>query len=93
MALPLKRMGNVTSEFFRFVCLTGSLSIDQNEVNRQLTFSFYLRNCCHRINNGQWIWRRVEKVSWVERKTNEEVLVDEKRELKYRIIGTKWRWI
>jgi len=30
-----------------------------------------------------WIWRRMKKVSWVERKTNEEVLimVDEKREL------------
>ena len=34
------------------VCSTSSLSIDQNEVNRQLTFSFHLRNCCHRIKNG-----------------------------------------
>ena len=34
----------------------------------------------------------MEKVSWVERKTNEEVLVDEKRELLYRINKTKRRW-
>ena len=42
-----------------------------------------------------WIWRRVEKVSWVERKTNEDVLtvVDEKRELLNRITTTKKRWI
>ena len=38
-----------------------------------------------------WIWRRMEKVSWVERKTNEDVLimVDEKRELLNRITKTK----
>jgi hypothetical protein len=24
-----------------------------------------------------WVWRRMEKVSWQDRKTNEEVLVDE----------------
>jgi len=38
-----------------------------------------------------WIWRRMEKVSWVERKTNEEVLimVEEKRELLDRITNTK----
>jgi len=37
-----------------------------------------------------WIWRRMEKVSWVERKTNEEVLimVEEKRELLDRITNT-----
>ena len=42
-----------------------------------------------------WIWRRMEKVSWVERKTNEEVLimVEEKRELLDRITNTKKRWI
>ena len=42
-----------------------------------------------------WIWRRMEKVSWVEQKTNEDVLimVDEKRELLNRIIETKKRWI
>ena len=42
-----------------------------------------------------WVWRRMEKVSWVERKTNEDVLimVDEKRELLDRITKTKKRWI
>ena len=42
-----------------------------------------------------WIWRRVEKVSWVERKTNEDVLimVDEKRELLERITKTTKRWV
>jgi len=37
----------------------------------------------------------MEKVSWVERKTNEEVLimVEEKRELLDRITNTKKRWI
>ena len=42
-----------------------------------------------------WIWRMMEKVSWVERKTNEDVLimVDEKRELLYRITKTKKSWI
>ena len=37
----------------------------------------------------------MEKVSWVDRKTNEEVLimVDEKRELLNRITRTKKRWI
>ena len=38
-----------------------------------------------------WVWRRTEKVDWVDRKTNEEVLtmVDEKRELLDRIKRTK----
>ena len=42
-----------------------------------------------------WIWRRMEKLSWVERKTNEEVLimVEEKRELLDRIAKTTKRWI
>ena len=37
----------------------------------------------------------MEKVSWIERKTNEDVLimVDEKRELLNRITKTKKRWI
>ena len=42
-----------------------------------------------------WIWRRMEKVSWVERKITDKVLimVDEKRELPDRIIRTKKRYI
>ena len=42
-----------------------------------------------------WVWRRMEKVSWVEWKTNEDVLImaDEKRELLERITKTKKRWI
>ena len=42
-----------------------------------------------------WIWRRMEKVSWVERKTNDDVLimVKEKRELLNRVTKTKKRWI
>ena len=42
-----------------------------------------------------WTWIRMEKISWVERKTNEEVLimVEEKRELMDRIMNTKKRWI
>ena len=37
-----------------------------------------------------WVWRRMEKVSWTERKTNEEVLtmMGERRQL-IRIIKTK----
>ncbi len=42
-----------------------------------------------------WVWRRMEKVSWTERKTNDEVLtaVGEKRQLVKRIAKTKKRWI
>ena len=42
-----------------------------------------------------WVWRRMEKVSWTERKTNEEVLtmMGERRQLIRRIIKTKKRWI
>ena len=38
-----------------------------------------------------WVERRMEKVSWVDRKTNEEILimVNEKRELLNRITRTK----
>ena len=38
-----------------------------------------------------WVWRRMEKVSWTERKTNEEVLtmMGERRQLIRRIIKTK----
>ena len=39
-----------------------------------------------------WIWKRMERVSWEERKTNEDVLimVDEKRELLNRITEKRW---
>ena len=42
-----------------------------------------------------WIWRRMEKVSWVKQKTNEEVLimVEEKRELLDRITKPKKGWM
>ena len=42
-----------------------------------------------------WVWRRMEKVSWLERKTNDDVLiiVAEKRELLDRITKTTKRWI
>ena len=42
-----------------------------------------------------WVWRRMEKVSWTERKRNEEVLtmMGERRQLIRRIIKTKKRWI
>ena len=42
-----------------------------------------------------WIWRRMEKVSETERKTNEVVptMVGEKRQLIERIIKTKKRWM
>ena len=42
-----------------------------------------------------WVWRRMEKVSWTERKINEEALtmMGERRQLIKRIIKTKKRWI
>ena len=42
-----------------------------------------------------WIWRRMEKVSWTEKKTNEEILksVQERRCLMERVIRTKKKWI
>jgi len=42
-----------------------------------------------------WIWRRMMKVSWMERKTNEEVLksVEEKRALIGTIRGRQRKWI
>ena len=42
-----------------------------------------------------WIWRRVERVSWTEKKSNEEILerVQEKRCLLERVIHSKKRWI
>ena len=42
-----------------------------------------------------WIWRRMEKISWVERRTNEEILqlVEEKRSLIGTIRGRQKKWI
>ena len=42
-----------------------------------------------------WVWRRMEKVSWRERKTNEEVLeaVGERRRLLEVITKRKKNWI
>ena len=42
-----------------------------------------------------WVWRKMQKVRWSERRTNEEVLemVDEKRSLMDRIIRSKKKWI
>ena len=42
-----------------------------------------------------WIWRRMEKVSWKDRKTNEEVLqtIGEKRSLIETIVNRKKNWI
>ena len=42
-----------------------------------------------------WVWRRMERMSWTERKTNEEVLttVREKRQLVERIVKTKKSWV
>jgi exonuclease III len=42
-----------------------------------------------------WLWRRMEKVSWTQRKTNEEILrmVGEKRRLVNMVVERKKRWI
>ena len=42
-----------------------------------------------------WVWRKMQKVRWSERKTNEEVLemIDEQRSLMDRIIRSKKKWI
>ena len=42
-----------------------------------------------------WIWRRMERVSWVERRTNEEILkmVEEQRSLIGTIRGQQKKWI
>jgi hypothetical protein len=42
-----------------------------------------------------WLWRRMEKISWTEKKSNEEVLqmVGEKRKLVEVIVQRKKRWI
>ena len=42
-----------------------------------------------------WIWRRMERVSWKDRKTNEEVLdmVGEKRSIVETITKRKKNWI
>ena len=42
-----------------------------------------------------WIWRRMEKISWTDKKTNEEVLrmVGEKQQLVDRIITRKKNWL
>jgi len=42
-----------------------------------------------------WVWRRMEKVSWKDRKTNEEVLsaVSEERSLVNTILHRKKNWI
>ena len=50
----------------------------------------------HRIEAFEmWVWRRMEKIRWTERKTNAEVLkmVGEKRQLIERITRSKKRWI
>ena len=42
-----------------------------------------------------WVWRKMQKVRWSERKTNKEVLemIDEQRSLMDRIIRSKKKWI
>ena len=42
-----------------------------------------------------WIWRRMERVSWMERRTNEEILqmVDEKRSLIGIIRSRQRKWL
>jgi hypothetical protein len=42
-----------------------------------------------------WIWRRMERISWTERRTNEEILqlVEEKRSLIGTIRGRQKKWI
>ena len=42
-----------------------------------------------------WIWRRMERISWAERRTNEEILqlVEEKRPLIGTIRGRQKKWI
>ena len=42
-----------------------------------------------------WIWRRMEKISWVERRTNEEILqlVEERRSLIGTIRERQKKWI
>ena len=42
-----------------------------------------------------WIWRRMEKVSWTEHKTNEEVLetIGEERSLIHKIKTRQKKWI
>jgi len=42
-----------------------------------------------------WFWRRMERVSWTEKKTNEKVLkiVEEDRKLVNTIITRKRKWI
>ena len=42
-----------------------------------------------------WCWRRMERISWIERKTNEEVLrtVGEKRTLIDAIRGRRWKMV
>ena len=42
-----------------------------------------------------WIWRRMERISWVERRTNEEILqlVGKRRSLMGTIRGRQKKWI
>jgi len=42
-----------------------------------------------------WIWRRIEKISWLDKVTNEEVLrrVNEDRQILNSIWQRKYRWI
>ena len=42
-----------------------------------------------------WVWQKMEKIRWSERRTNKEVLemFDEKRSLMDRVIRSKKKWI
>jgi len=40
-----------------------------------------------------WVWRRLVKVKWTNKKTNAEVLVKKKKSLLSEITKRKWRWI
>src|ERR1043165_7607201 len=83
-SLNMKLKNRMVKTLVWSVILYGSetWTMRQEDINRLEAFEM-------------WIWRRMERISWTERRTNEEILqlVEEKRSLIGTIRGRQKKWI